>query len=430
MNKNVKYNLRSKSEEVVVNVDEREIKNLSFLHSTQVAGSSNAVFASTEDLNVSLEPQLDREISVNTSSEGSSVEQTILEQSRTPPEIAENYQSYIKSCENKNRENPKLVSIIRANLTQKNLNNQFSMANVTLRDVLQEERDPALPKFISPSTYNPSCGDILTFIQEYDRCALLNGWNNSCKLRFLRSYLLGAAEGWFLTYSSEEENANKNWDEVRNDLLVEFGGVSVKRELKARISARIQKENEDIKTYYFDLLELCRQLDPNLPKDTFREYFENGLHQMYHDKYFFVASDDMSSKDLKDLVFKLSDHRCRAKKSSNDQSMCSMQSTPAYNPNNTYNNIPSHPKNRQTYHKQTGANRRDEQPRTRTRDNKPICYNCNQVGHIARNCDRRQYNDRRQDDRRQYNESKQNDRGQYNDRRSGPQYDPNGRRQL
>lgn len=182
---------------------------------------------------------------------------------------------------------------------------------VTILEAIATGRTPATPKFTPPPIFNP-CFDVpASFIRQYDQVATSNGWNDAYKIQYFGSYLQGAANIWYCNYVREERNQDKTWKHVTEDFIKEFSGEQPLRKLKLKLNARKQLEGEDIKKYLYDLIVLANEVNPDMPFETFREHFENGLHFSYYESYFLMSNGIKTYQELKALIIKLSDVRER-----------------------------------------------------------------------------------------------------------------------
>ncbi|XP_063924688.1 uncharacterized protein LOC135138640 [Zophobas morio] len=149
------------------------------------------------------------------------------------------------------------------------------MSNVTLREALEKAKIPALPKFLAPPLFNPATSDPNSFIDTYERVALTNSWDDALKISYLPIFLEKAALAWFRQYTTTQSNAEKTWRALTNDFLAEFGSGESKRGVRAKFENRKQGLNEDIKSYFFELLVLQQEWDPKMSDESFSLHFEN-----------------------------------------------------------------------------------------------------------------------------------------------------------
>ncbi|KAJ3652239.1 hypothetical protein Zmor_018220 [Zophobas morio] len=149
------------------------------------------------------------------------------------------------------------------------------MSNVTLREALEKAKIPALPKFLAPPLFNPATSDPNSFIDTYERVALTNSWDDALKISYLPIILEKAALAWFRQYTTTQSNAEKTWRALTNDFLAEFGSGEFKRGVRAKFKNRKQGLNEDVKSYFFELLVLQQEWDPKMSDESFSLHFEN-----------------------------------------------------------------------------------------------------------------------------------------------------------
>ena len=199
-----------------------------------------------------------------------------------------------------------------ANTIKSTKDSTRNMANTTLENALKEVKAPATPKFITPPSFNPSVDLPVTFLAKYERTAISNGWTDAFKISYLGNFLDSPASYWFNDYIINANNKANTWDQIKKDFVKEFSGEQPLRKLKFKLTSRKQQANEDIKTYYYDILTLSREIDENMPFETFREYFENGLNPSFYETYYLMCDSNMTYNSLKTLVFKLSEVRERA----------------------------------------------------------------------------------------------------------------------
>ncbi|XP_050305613.1 uncharacterized protein LOC126742849 [Anthonomus grandis grandis] len=171
------------------------------------------------------------------------------------------------------------------------------MANTALA----ETKNPVTPKFITPPFFDPSLDLPIIFLSKYEKTALNNGWNDAYKISYLGNFLESPANFWYRDYSSNERNKPKTWEEIKEDFIREYSGDQPLRKIKFRLNTRKQAENEDIKKYYYDIVSLCHEVDPKMTFETFRDYFEKGLHPSYYETYYLMSSNELDHQQLKTL---------------------------------------------------------------------------------------------------------------------------------
>ncbi|KAL1487961.1 hypothetical protein ABEB36_015342 [Hypothenemus hampei] len=75
--------------------------------------------------------------------------------------------------------------------------------------------------------------------------------------------------------------------------------MTLPKELQRKLFGRKQRFTEPPREYYYDLLELADEVDPNMPFDAFKLHFENGLHPSMQDHFSLAAG---AATDLPSLL--------------------------------------------------------------------------------------------------------------------------------
>lgn len=182
-----------------------------------------------------------------------------------------------------------------------------NMANETFADTLTNPVTPVRPKFLCPEIFNPCRGNAASFIKNYERTSAANGWTNTLKMSYFQTFLEGAAELWFKRYIEQAQNQTKTWDEIKGDFIKEYGQEEEKWSLERRLYDRKQKEEESIKSYYYDLQALFGEYDPTYNITDFKKYFENGLKRSMYPNYRLLMEDNLDWQKMNQIINKLDD---------------------------------------------------------------------------------------------------------------------------
>lgn len=166
---------------------------------------------------------------------------------------------------------------------------------------------PVLPEFIPPPTFDPTIDCPISFIREYDKITSKNGWNYAFKIKYLECYLENAAFYWYKEYVNDKNNFNKVWSDIKKDFILEFGSEISLRKLKSKFRTRKQGKNEDIKSYYYDLLSIAHEIYGKINFEIFKDQFEYGLHESYDYHYYLLLTENMNFQSLKNIIYKISD---------------------------------------------------------------------------------------------------------------------------
>jgi len=282
------------------------------------------------------------------------------------------------------RETPAAV-FSKSNPTSQNSTIKAMTHNVTIKDAQSIGDAPRVPKFVSPTVFDPATSNVISFLKSYDEAALLNRWDEKYKIAYFGCFLKGVAQTWYDTYISDPANESETWAKIKSTFMLEFGGESHLREIKLRLQNRKQGATEDIKNYFFDVIN--NQID-GISDERIIEYFENGLHPLYYERYALLRKPGMTIKDLKEITLKLSELHQLAL-------MAQM--------NNSFATFNVQEKPRDVVE---SASKKPNVQNTRTRDGRPICFRCGKIGHTAVSCYTVIQPPNRRVDTRQYNGNK------------------------
>ncbi|KAJ8912474.1 hypothetical protein NQ315_014574 [Exocentrus adspersus] len=291
------------------------------------------------------------------------------------------------------------------------------MADTTLATSLNNQRTPTTPKFLCPTTFNPAAKNASTFLNNYDRTAAANGWDDMLKISYLHTFLEGAAYLWFERYKDNEANGQKTWAQIKADFQKEFEGEDSKRVLERKLYNRKQDQKESITSYYYDLQTLFGEYDPSFDVDQFRNYFENGIHPDHYQHYRLLMDEDTSWDKFKGIIRKLEDISAQKKTSEavavptntiqNHNCSCS------HSNNNNMNNLPNRGGNNWAPRYQTGSNfnsRSQYTPLNQYRPPNTVQYRNSQSQDNNRSYNTRYYQNRGPPRRNQYTSSSANQR--------------------
>ncbi|KAL1492540.1 hypothetical protein ABEB36_010780 [Hypothenemus hampei] len=187
--------------------------------------------------------------------------------------------------------------------------NMNTSNNATLSMALGKAREPASPRFMAPTTFNPSTGQVVTFLSQYEAAANCNGWDEAYKIMYFGNFLEGPANDWYHNYANNIANRDNDWQTIKADFRKEFIGERQSRTMKIKLSNKGQSSSEPLRKYYYDLLTLAKEVDPTMPFEVFKEHFESGIHTSLLESYYMASNNVNNHASLKTLVMKLDDVR-------------------------------------------------------------------------------------------------------------------------
>lgn len=161
--------------------------------------------------------------------------------------------------------------------------------DTTIAEAKTAAKTPAVPSFVCPQTYHPSKGTASGFLNNYDRTAIANGWDNTLKIAYFGSFLEGAANLWYKLYTEKPTNHQKTWDNIKDDFLAEFDDQDSVSAIKYKLENRKQQPNEKVKDFFYELSILYYEYDNSMDESKFIEYFEKGLSEQSNYHYYWLT---------------------------------------------------------------------------------------------------------------------------------------------
>ncbi len=141
-----------------------------------------------------------------------------------------------------------------------------------------------------PIFYGKPHEDTLDWIDRYETIGAYNGWRDADLRKFLIIHLDGPARNWYLCNADTipdhwnkregeliQGQRQQDQDGAREIFLKEFqkGTYALYQEQKLR--NRMQDENECPLSYYYDVMNLCRVINPNMSERNKLDYLYQGL---------------------------------------------------------------------------------------------------------------------------------------------------------
>lgn len=237
--------------------------------------------------------------------------------------------------------------------------------NITLRDAINTNTEPLLPKFRAPPSFDPLTDNPILFLQSYDRVAAYNGWTDTNKLRLFGTYLRGSAQDWLEEYKALQGNLTKTWEDVKVDFLDQFNGDDALEDLREQLDSRKQKDHESPLEYFNEIYKLCKTVDKSMPETEMNRILKRGLKPKYQTLLIQMGKKSNTTQELQELM----------KKFQKLDLLETQATSSAKRPTTPVLAVTT--KAQDTY---------EAIFNTRAHDGRPRCYNCNRVGHGFRSC--------------------------------------------
>ncbi|KAL1492464.1 hypothetical protein ABEB36_010716 [Hypothenemus hampei] len=178
--------------------------------------------------------------------------------------------------------------------TQTGVPKMYAGNDTTLGDLHNRPQQVVTPRFLEPPTFHPRFGQASTFLNKFELAAGRNGWDAALRLMYLGNYLEGPASKWYQAYFNDPANVTSTWETVKTDFRREFVGEDYLKELQRKLFSP-------------------DEANPNIPFDTFKMHFENGLHPSLQDHFSLAAGAAVDFPSLLKAEFTLVKWRMEVK---------------------------------------------------------------------------------------------------------------------
>ena len=130
---------------------------------------------------------------------------------------------------------------------------------------------------VMPEAYDGE-GDWAQYLQYFNQCAAVNGWNDPAKARFLGVRVRGAAQQYYSTIAAGRQQV---WAQVVADMDQRFAPGANARQYKAQFKARRRHPNEGLMALADDLRRMVVRAYPRMvavdQEELLRDQFIDSL---------------------------------------------------------------------------------------------------------------------------------------------------------
>ena len=106
--------------------------------------------------------------------------------------------------------------------------------------------------------------DAQDWLDRFEEIVEVNNWKTK-RLTYVKLYLEGSARKWFLVANPQ------TWEELQTGFLDAFKHAHFQMRVEARLRSRQQGLNEPVTDYFYDIMDLCQQLEEDLDEDMAEE---------------------------------------------------------------------------------------------------------------------------------------------------------------
>lgn len=114
-----------------------------------------------------------------------------------------------------------------------------------------------------------------SFLKNYQRAALINGWSESEKSLYIPVFLEGTALIFYDNIMDTVENIN--WSDLEKKFRLEFEPIAQTHMLRIMLEKRKQKPDEQSVSYINEVESLCRRIDKDMSQGEMVQSIMKGL---------------------------------------------------------------------------------------------------------------------------------------------------------
>ncbi|XP_070385604.1 uncharacterized protein [Dermacentor albipictus] len=130
---------------------------------------------------------------------------------------------------------------------------------------------PRTPESFHGDTFE----DVEDWLEQFERVADFNGWDETRKLRNVYFALEESARTWYVNH----EATLSSWEEFRRQLLATYASTDRREKAEHALQARNQRTNESVGMYIEDMSRLFTRADPNMTEEKKLRHLMRGVKQ-------------------------------------------------------------------------------------------------------------------------------------------------------
>ncbi|KAK9680233.1 Retrotransposon gag protein [Popillia japonica] len=168
---------------------------------------------------------------------------------------------------------------------------------------INEFREPITPKFFRPPYFDASKNDPVQFLKEYRVTVQASARNDMLQLCYFVNSLQGSATVWFRTFA--KLNPNAGWDETLKAFKSKFIDPHYEDDLQVRLVSKKQQPNESLLEYYYGVIDLCDEVNPQMAESEVMRRITAGLLPYY--RHMINISNPQNLGELDSLIDMISE---------------------------------------------------------------------------------------------------------------------------
>lgn len=117
--------------------------------------------------------------------------------------------------------------------------------------------------------------DVHEFIHRYNTASKCNHWTPQTKIDLFQTHLTGIPYKWYTLYQQQHQTIN--WEDLQKAFTKAFSPVALIEDLQSVLENKNQGHTESPLHFYYDILHLCKRIDPELPETKIIKYVIQGV---------------------------------------------------------------------------------------------------------------------------------------------------------
>jgi Retrotransposon gag protein/Zinc knuckle len=150
----------------------------------------------------------------------------------------------------------------------------------------------ALPAVEPGCFYGKAGENVKNYIENFEAAATANRWTEAVRKQYLPFYLRDTARKWYNGCKDTAELGT--WEELKELFKAAFDNADFQEMLEIKLINRKRVGGERLEGYIYDVLDLCRQIDPDMPQRLKIRHIRRGLNSELYDSLAAASQTDLN----------------------------------------------------------------------------------------------------------------------------------------